>query len=97
MTELNESNFADGISKGLVLADFYTPQCGPCRAMAPLLEELQNITVVKVDVNENMGLATKFGLTAVPTLIFFKDGVEVDRMSGLQSKAVLQSKIDGLN
>jgi thioredoxin 1 len=96
MIELNEAQFDDGIKDGLVLVDFYTPSCGPCRALAPILEQLNDIKVVKVNVSDNVGLATRYSFSAVPTLIFMKDGVEVARMLGMQPKEVLQKKIDEL-
>jgi thioredoxin 1 len=96
MIELNESQFDDGIKDGLVLVDFYTPSCGPCRALAPVLEQLKDIKVVKVNVSDNPSLATRYAFSAVPTLIFTKDGSEVARMVGMQPKEVLQKKIDEL-
>ncbi len=97
MLELNESNFEENTKDGLVLVDFYTPSCGPCRALAPVLEQLTNIKVVKVDVAENMDLALKHKISAVPVLLFIKDGQEMDRIIGNKPKAYIQSKIDELN
>lgn len=97
MQELNESNFDENTKEGLVLVDFYTPSCGPCRAMAPVLGQLTGINVVKVDVAENMSLALKYKFSSVPTFVFLREGQEVYRTSGFQSKDNLQKKIDELN
>lgn len=92
--EINE--FSQEINHGLVLVDFYTPYCGPCKQLAPILEKLENVKLVKVDVSENIELGSMYNVTAVPTLIFFKDGQQVYRTMGLQSKELLQCKIDEL-
>ena len=98
MVEANKADFEDRIKDGLVLVDFYTPMCGPCRMMAPILGELQNIKILKVDVSgDNKELAMKYGFSAVPTLIFFKGGTEVYRTTGFVKKVDLQNKIDELN
>lgn len=97
MTELTEANFDERIKEGLVLVDFFTPYCGPCRMLAPLLSQLKNVTIYKANVDEHPGLCMRYHFSSVPTLIFFKDGQEVARMVGLQSVAVIQGKIDELN
>lgn len=100
MLELNESNFVESTSDGLVLVDFYTPWCGPCRLVAPVLEQLDaedtGCKIVKVDASTNGELAVEYNVTGVPCLVFLKDGVEVDRFLGLQSKETLQKKIEEL-
>src|SRR5574343_290478 len=97
MFELNENNFDDNVKDGLVLVDFYTTWCGPCKLMTPVLEKLTDVKVYKVDAEENRDLASDFSVSAVPCLIFFKDGVEVDRITGLQSETTLKNKIKVLN
>lgn len=94
---LNESNFDQETSKGLVLVDFYADWCGPCKALAPVLDELQNVKVGKVNIDVDANLANKYNVYCIPKLIFFKDGVEVGEISGLQSKEVIQDKVDELN
>lgn len=95
--QLNEHNFQEETKDGLVLVDFYTAWCQPCRMLAPILEKLTNVKVCKVDVEQENKLGARYGATAVPTLVFFKNGQPVDHMVGLQSQSILQQKIDMLS
>lgn len=97
MQILNESNFQEQTKSGLTLVDFYADWCGPCKALAPTLEQLQNINVVKVNIDDSQNLATQFSISGIPTVVFLKDGFEVERFVGLRTKQVLQAKVDELN
>lgn len=97
MLELNESNFAENTESGLVLIDFYAPWCGPCRALTPTLETIENIEIFKVNVDESPDLASQYRVSSIPLLVFLKDGVEVERLLGLQNKNVLQEKVNHHN
>jgi thioredoxin 1 len=97
MTELNESNFTENTREGLVLVDFYAPWCGPCRAVAPVLEYLENVEVFKVNIDDAPSLASDNNVMQIPTLLFLKDGVEVDRVVGVESQATLQGMVDHHN
>ena len=82
-----------------VVADFYATWCGPCRALAPRLDQLSSnyvdrIKFVKINVDESPGIAQNFSVSAIPTLIFFKDGKVADRVTGLLSEADLKAKLD---
>jgi thioredoxin 1 len=82
-----------------VLVDFYADWCGPCRAIAPIVEEIarelsDRLKVVKLDVDQNPQTAMQYGVQSIPTLIIFKDGKEVERLIGYMSKAKLMSKIE---
>lgn len=84
-----------------VLVDFYADWCGPCKMIAPLVEELAKeyegkATIVKLNVDENMDTSQKYGVMSIPTLIFFKDGKEVDRVVGALPKDALAEKLDSL-
>jgi thioredoxin 1 len=84
---LTESTFNDGISKGLTLVDFWAEWCAPCRALAPAMDEIaethgDKVTVAKVDIDQNPGIPTKFGIRGIPTVIMFKDGEQVDIFVG---------------
>ncbi|WP_110114844.1 thioredoxin [Bacillus sp. CGMCC 1.16541] len=89
-----DQSFNNEVGSGLVLADFWAPWCGPCKMIAPVLEELDSemsdkVKIVKVDVDENQETAGKFGVMSIPTLILFKDGEAVDKVVGFQPKEAL--------
>jgi len=99
--ELNNSNFESTINEGVTLVDFWAPWCGPCRMVAPIIEELAEdfdgkATIAKVNTDEEQDIAIKFGIRSIPTLLFFKDGKVVDQMIGAAGKAVIADKIDAL-
>ena len=82
-----------------VLVDFWETWCGPCRQIAPLIDELAvkyegKVKVGKVDVDQNPDLATKYGINAIPTLLLFKDGEIIERFQGVPPRVKLESALD---
>lgn len=89
-----DQTFSEETSKGLVLADFWATWCGPCRMIAPVLEEIDaemgdQLKIVKLDVDENPDTASKYGVMSIPTLFLFKDGQIVDKVVGYRPKEAL--------
>ncbi len=94
ISQLSEATFAEEVNAAseAVLVDFWAEWCGPCKTIAPILEELAvehpgTLRIAKVDVDENQGLARQYGVQSIPTMIVFKDGAEVHRMVGARGKA----------
>ena len=94
----NKEEFAAVINDGLVLVDFFATWCGPCKMLAPVLEEVANenpaLTILKIDVDEVGELAAQFGIQAIPTLILFKNGERVAVKMGYQNKNQLLAFIN---
>lgn len=96
--EINDSNFETEIAKGLVLVDCWAEWCGPCRMIAPILDELSremtDVSICKLNVDENQSTAQKLGITSIPTLLLYKDGKLVDKMIGAMPKPQIKKFID---
>lgn len=96
---LTDDNFESEIESGVVLVDFYADWCGPCRMMTPVLEEFAQkktgkVSVAKVDIDTNPTVTQKYQVTAVPTLILFKDGEPVGTYVGLKDYPQLESLVN---
>jgi len=98
---LTEQSFDEALAatQGLVMIDFWAAWCGPCRAIAPVLEQIAEasegrVTLLKVNVDENPGLAARYAIRSVPTILFVKQGTVVDRIVGAVPKAVVQDLVN---
>lgn len=98
LKHLNDQNFKNEVSQGVTLVDFYADWCGPCRMIAPIVEELANemkgrANIAKLDIESAQQTTSTFGVTSIPTLILFKDGKEVKRIVGVRDKESLKTLI----
>ncbi len=102
MTIINDvKEFDQTIAQGTVLVDMFATWCGPCKMLAPVLEDLAKtyegkVQIVKVDVDENPELAARYEVMSIPTLLFFKDGELANVSMGFQPKNTLVQQIEAL-
>ena len=101
--EVNGNNFQKEVLESSipVLVDLWAPWCMPCRMISPIVEELGNdnrgkLKVCKLNTDENQNIAARYGIQGIPTLLFFKDGQEVDRIVGVTPKPIIQQKLDAI-
>jgi len=97
--ELTQDNFEATTNTGISMVDFWAPWCGPCRMLAPVIDELAEefdgkANICKVNTDEEQDLAVKFGVRSIPTIVFMKDGEVVDQMVGAASKQAFVDKIN---
>jgi thioredoxin 1 len=97
--DLTQSNFDATIAEGVTMVDFWAQWCGPCRMIAPVVEELAEdfegrAKICKVNTDEEQEIAVKYGIRSIPAILFFKDGELVDQVVGAASKDAFASKIN---
>jgi thioredoxin 1 len=102
MQVLNKEQFEAKLASGsLLVVDFFAEWCGPCKMLSPILESLApefegKLEIVKIDIDSEPELAQKYGVSSIPTIVALKEGSEVDRMVGFQSKDSLSAKFSAL-
>ena len=99
--DLTPENFEEVTNAGVSLVDFWAPWCGPCRMIAPVIEQLAEeyegkAKIAKVDTDQEQQTAIEFGIRSIPTLIIFKDGQPVDQIVGAVPKQVFVQKLDAV-
>ena len=95
---VNEQDFEKETSAGLVVVDFYATWCGPCKMLTPVLHEISDerseASFIEIDVDEAQDIAKKFEVTSLPTVVFLKDGKEMNRFIGVRQKNEIISMLD---
>ena len=97
--EITDQNFEELTSTGISVVDFWAAWCGPCRMIAPIIDELHTeyegkVNIGKVDIDNNQEVSMKFGVRSIPTILILKDGEVVDKQVGVTTKAKLAEKIE---
>jgi len=99
---ITDSNFDELLKSGKPLVvDFWAEWCGPCKMIGPIVEDLSHeyedkVIIGKLDVDDNNDVTTRYGIRNIPTILFFKDGVQVDKQVGATQKSVMIQKIEAL-
>lgn len=100
VAHITDADFPATVAQGVTLVDFWAPWCGPCKMIAPILDEIAGelqgrAKIVKINVDDNPEVAGSYGIMSIPTLILFKDGKPVNKIVGGQPKAQMKAFIEG--
>lgn len=93
---LEQENLSDLVDSGVHIVDFYADWCGPCKMLGSVLEQLENVSIIKVNTDTHPELARDFGVMSIPTVVFFKDGKEVRKEIGFKPKEELERILNEL-
>lgn len=93
---LEQENLRDLVSSGIHIVDFYADWCGPCKMLGSVLEQLEGVSIIKVNTDTHQELAQQFGVMSIPTIVFFKEGVEVRKEIGFKTKEEIERIIKEL-
>lgn len=96
---MNNNDFKDLISKGIIVVDFYADWCGPCKMLSPIFQQVEETfknqaNFLKINIDNHMEIAQEYKISTIPTILIFKDGELVDRMVGFNSAEIIKSKIE---
>ncbi len=96
---LNTDTFDSHVKSGVTVIDFWAPWCGPCKMLAPVIEQISDeyggrLQICKVNVDDNQNLAARYGIMSIPSVLVFKDGEVVDKMVGSRPKSQIKEMID---
>lgn len=93
-TKITDATWQNEVQKGFTLVDFWAPWCGPCRMLGPVLEEIEEelhneVKIAKLNIDENQLTASQFGIMSIPTMVLFKDGKPIEKLTGYHPKEIL--------
>ena len=91
---LKDEKLEDLVKEGTYLVDFYADWCGPCKMLGSVLETMEDVNIIKINVDEHPELASKYGVMSIPTLMVFKNGVETTKSMGFQPEESIRKLLD---
>lgn len=91
---INDANFKEVVKEGITFVDFWAPWCGPCKMLSPIIDDLSKkyegkINIVKINIDDNKMVASQYGIMSIPTMVLFKDGKAIEKISGFHPAQAL--------